>query len=242
MQNTKEKLNELNTHKAAGNQAAFNKILFEFMPHFRKVIHHKIRQMEFRGELPKNMYSAQGLVDEVYLRIFREQNREPYDENYLKARMFGIAKKILNEWKEKESGERARISTETLWENEMKALDEQYVVDAEGELVLLEELDDISYHQDEYGENLILIEEDQIEEIAQALALKDNDEPLTETEKKRLGKAYSDLPETSRAVVDYVVFGKLNEAQVASVLDVSIENITEMMGKVKARFLSVLKR
>ena len=72
------------------------------------------------------------------------------------------------------------------------------------------------------------------------MALKGDEEPLTEAERKRLGKAYSDLPETSRMVIDYLAFGKLNEEQVASVLDTNIESITRMIEKVKRRFRSVL--
>ncbi|HFB62282.1 MAG TPA: hypothetical protein ENJ69_04795 [Bacteroidetes bacterium] len=239
-QKTREQIQQLHQYKASGNQAAFNKILFEFMPHFRKVIHHKIRQMELRGLLPKNMYSAQGIVDEVYLRLYHETAGVPLDENYLKARLFYVAKKVLDEIREKECGKRPDITTEELINRELLALEEKYTVDGEGRLVLLEDLDDISYHQEEYGENLILIEEEKIDEVARTMALKGDEEPLTEAERKRLGKAYSDLPETSRMVIDYLAFGKLNEEQVASVLDTNIESITRMIEKVKRRFRSVL--
>ncbi len=241
-QNIQEQINQLNAHRKAGNQAAFNKVLFEFMPHFRKVIHHKIRQMELRGELPKNMYSAQGVVDEVYLKIFKERGTEPLDENYLKARMYIVAKEILTELKEKESGHHQTVSMEELINREMKALEENYTIDAEGKLVLLEDLDDISYHQDEYGDNLVLIEEEKIDEIARVLALKDKQRPLTDTERKRIGKVYSDLPETSRAIVEYLAIGKLNEEEIASVMDLRTENITQMVSRIRARFLSVLKK
>ncbi len=241
-QNIKEQIEQLNSHKTAGNRAAFNKVLFEFMPHFRKVIHHKIRQMELRGELPKNMYSAQGVVDEVYLRIFNESSNKSLDENYLKAKMFIVAKEILAELKEKESGHKQAISMETLIGREMQALEEDYTLDAEGELVLLEELDDISYHQEEYGDNLILIEEAKIDEIARVMELKGGSEPLTDEERKRIGKVYSDLPETSRAIVEYISFGKLSHAEVATVLNLSTENITRMVSRIRARFLSVLRK
>jgi DNA-directed RNA polymerase specialized sigma24 family protein len=241
-QNTQEQIEQLQAHKTAGNRAEFNKVLFEFMPHFRKVIHHKIRQMELRGDLPKNMYSAQGIVDEVYLRLYQESSHQPFDENYLKARMFSVAKKILGEIREKENGKGKDISMEEWFRREMQELEEPYSVDAEGELVLLEDLDDISYDQEEYGENLVLIEEEKIDELARTLSLKESDEPLTDDERKRLGKAYSDLPETSREVIDYVAFGKLNEEQVASVLEINIENISDMLEKVRTRFRSVLKK
>ncbi len=234
----KENAIKLKNHKERGEKEEFLKLINDFVPHFRKVIHHKLRQMELNGDVPVNMYSAQEIVDEIYLKIFDEYKTEYQDENRLKVVMYTIARDILNSLKEKHKG--AGLSVEKMAETELDELEENFTADADGEIVMLDDLDDISYHQKEYSDNntILLIDGEQVNEIAETYNL--NNGKLTGEQTKRLGKAYSGLPELSRSVFDHYVFAKLSFEQIAQIHRISVKTVTQMLDKIEKRLEKVL--
>ena len=226
-------LRNLQTHKDSENREAFNAILRDFLPHLRKLVRHKLRQMELRGEIPRNMYSPQEVVDDVYLRIFETFENDHSQPEKLKIRMYAVAKDVLNGIREKHQVK--KLSVETLLASETREMEEDYTVDADGDLVLVEDLDDISYHQDEYKDRILLLENQQIDELADSFELSEKHK-LGESERKLIGKAYTDLPELTRSVTDHYVFAKLTEGQIAEVHRISVEAVREILQKVRIRF------
>ena len=222
----------LKKHKETGNQQAFYKLLDEFMPRLRKLIHHKLRKMELQGLVPKNMYSAQGLTDEVFLKIYEEYHDMLQDPDKLKIKMYAVAREILNGLVNKNVAN--RLSVEVLIKEELRDLDESYTVDADGELILMEELDDISYHQDEYRDDkIILLDEAQIDQIAESFDM--DKTKLSKSGIKKIGKVYSDLPNLSQSIVDHYVFAGLTAVQIAEVHNLPAEDVQNVLDKVKNR-------
>jgi DNA-directed RNA polymerase specialized sigma24 family protein len=230
-------INKLQIHKSPGNRKEFNVLLNNFLPHLRKMVRRKLRQMEWNGDVPRNMYSAQGIVDEVYLRIFEAYGDPLAEPEKLKVKMYAVAKEVLDELKEKHKSE--KVSVETLLAEETKELQEEYTVDADGDLVMVEELDDISYHADDYKDRILLLENEQIDDLANSFALSGGRE-LTEQEMRRIGKTYTDLPELSRSVTDHFVSAGLTETQIAEVHRISVDAVREILQQVKIRFRKLL--
>jgi DNA-directed RNA polymerase specialized sigma24 family protein len=172
------------------------------------------------------------------LKIFNDYKDEFQDENRLKVVMYTYARDILNSLKEKHSG--IDISVEDMVNKELEELEEDFTADAEGEIVMLDDLDDISYHQKEYSanDNILLIAPEQVNEIAGIYNLQKGN--LTEEQTKRIGKTYSRLPELSMSVFDHYVFAKLTFEQIAEIHRISVEKVTQMLNVIKKRFEKVL--
>jgi DNA-directed RNA polymerase specialized sigma24 family protein len=230
-------ISKLQTHKSQGNKREFNVLLNNFLPHLRKMVRRKLRQMEWNGDVPRNMYSAQGIVDEVYLRIFEAYGNHLAEPEKLKIRMYAEAREVLDELKEKHHGE--VVSVETLLAQENKELQEDYTVDADGDLVMIEELDDISYHADDYKDKILLLENEQIDDLADSFELSGG-RKLTEQERKRIGKTYTDLPELSRSGTDHFVSAGLTETQIAEIQGISVNSVREILQQVIGRFRKLL--
>jgi len=230
-------LGKLKTYKEAGDKTGFNRILVNFLPHLRKLVRHKLRQMEAREEIPRNMYYAQDIVDEVYLKVYDEFHEGLIDQDKLKIKMYAVAREILLGLKEKHTGK--RVSTETLLAEETRELEEKYSADAEGEVVLVEDLDDISYHQDEYKENILILEEQQVDDLVEGFDLA-GDKELSETKTRLIGKAYNDLPELSRSVVEHYAFAKFTSAEIAEIHGMPVEEVDKILEKVKSRLKGLL--
>jgi DNA-directed RNA polymerase specialized sigma24 family protein len=181
------------------------------------------------------MYSPQEIVDEIYLKIFENFSEEWTDPSKLKLDMFLLAGKVLDEIKEKHQGK--KISFEKFYRDELKELEEEYTVDADGDLVMIEELDDISYHLDEYKDRILLLDAEQTDELLKGL---DIEEETGGESRQEISRAYSKLPELSQSVINHYVFGKLTKEEVAKVHGLPVDVITEIIEKVKIRLKGLL--
>jgi RNA polymerase sigma factor (sigma-70 family) len=231
----KVNLSDLKTHKKENDKVEFNKILAEFLPELKKLTHHKLRQWEIQGIIPKGTYSADEITDEVYLKIFDEFHDKLTNEKELKVRMLAISRELLNEIREKHS--QKRVSVESLIKEELKELEEDYTINADGEPILMEELDDISYQPKE-KEDIILLQEEHFDELAESFDLPEK-ENLSREEKLLIGKVYSDLPELTRSVIDHYVFMKLSVIEIADIHNITISNVEQMINKVKERLSNI---
>ena len=233
-------LDKLNDYKKSGDTKSFNDVLMKFLPQLKKVIRFKLRNMEKNGFIPRNMYSPQEIVDEVYLKIFEEFDDELNDESRLKVKMFKIAKEILDDIRSKHTGK--KISTELLLRDEMKELEEEYTVDADGDFVMIEELDDISYHLDDFKEKILLLDASEVGELAEdfgLLAEVDNGK-LTDSQVQNIDSVFSNLPELAQSVISHFSFGKLNIDEIAEIHGIDTDSVKEVIEKVKVRFKKVL--
>ncbi len=224
----------LKTHKEAGNREEFNKVLAEFLPELKRLIRHKLRQWEVRGIIPKNEYTTDDVTDEVYLKLYDKYPDGLSGEGELKVNLYRLANEVLGSLREKHSGK--RISVEELLARETKELEEAYTADAEGELLLMDELEevDISYQPTIVRVNVVLLEESQIGELVETFGLEEK-EALSEKDRKVIGKAYSDLPELAQSVIDHYVFVKLSKTEIADIHNISVEDVERIIGQVRSR-------
>ncbi|NPA36816.1 MAG: sigma-70 family RNA polymerase sigma factor [Chlorobi bacterium] len=227
----KVNLNNLKAHKTKNDKSEFNKLLSEFLPELKKLVSHKIRQWEIKGIIPKGTYSADEITDEVYLRIFEEFHDKLTDDKELKIKMLAISRELLDNIREKHSGK--RISVENLLKEELKDLEEDYTINADGEPILMEELDDISYQPKE-KEEIILLQEEHFIDISESFELPDKNK-LSREDKMLIGKVYSDLPELTRSVIDHYVFVKLTTVEIADIHNIPVKDVEKIIDRVKQR-------
>ena len=228
----KNDLNLLKSYKMDKNIDEFKKTLEGFLPELKKLVLYKLRQWEVKGEIPKGRYSADEITDDVYLKVFDEFHDSLIDERNLKVKMLAVSRELLNGIKEKHAQQ--TVSYEKLVAEEMKELEENYTVDSEGELILMEDLDDISY--DTHGKkNIILLQDEHVDDLAETFELPET-EGLSDEDKQKIGKIYSDLPELTRSVVDHYVFVKLSAVQIAEIHNITEDDVNWMLNRVKERF------
>ncbi|NOQ92007.1 MAG: hypothetical protein GQ552_04735, partial [Flavobacteriaceae bacterium] len=114
----------------------------------------RIRVGENLGIFPKNMYQSNGLIDEVVLSVYEKGIHNEMDVDPLKILMFDLLNTKFKGLFENEKWHKKSISTNIILEEELKQLEENFTVDAGNDLIMNEELDDISYHQDDYVQTL----------------------------------------------------------------------------------------
>ncbi len=195
----------------------------------------RIRVGENLGIFPKNMYRSNGIIDEVVLKVYEKGLQEDVDSDELRMIMFDLANGNLKTLFEKEKWHKNSISTKFILEEELKQLEENFTMDAGNDLIMNEELDDISYHQNDHERPELPYDDTQ--DIVLAF-LEINDAALFENYKNKnmLEKMYDLLPVQTSNVVDLYILGKLNLQEIATILKIEIVEVKRIIDSVKETF------
>ena len=119
------------------------------------------------------------------------------DDQEIKLKLFYLVNERLDELFKKEEFHKYTLDTTQILKEELEKLEEKFEMDLDWDLLMSDELDDISYHQEDRQQPSFLYE-DAEENIIQTLEIYDSRRDLTENKRIALNKVYSWLPfETS---------------------------------------------
>ena len=194
---------ELKKHKQENDFEQFYKKLEAFVPELKRFMTGSLKAAERQGMLDVGFYDAEGMLDEVYLEAFKAYSNET-DVKLLRRSLF---KKAIQKMDEKRALEVPdEVNVHALLKAELKLLKEDFTTDAEGDLILNTELDDISYQQKQGWSPSIHLDESLEQLMIRKLELPE--ESLLSDEKRRLlGFLYYTIPPRSKMVVELMVYG-----------------------------------
>ncbi len=200
----------------------------------------RLHEAEFRGWIPERLYEPDDLVDELLVQFYQNVDRYgQLDERTLRRELFRAAYRKLQQLLHKEAWHQSSESLEELIREELKTLEEHMTADGDGDLVFVEEIDDVSYRPLEQQQQALFdrepVELPKPEDLIAALEL---DEAILEDREafRHLLQIYLSLPELTRHILDLVAFGGLSPEEVAEIQGISKERVVEVLAKAKARF------
>ena len=195
----------------------------------------RIRVAENLGIFPRNMYKSNEIIDEVVLKVYEDGLHKSLNQDELRISMFKLVFDRLNELLESEEWHKDSISTKLILEDELRQLEENFTMDADNDLIMNEDLDDISYHlNDKEGASLPYDEEE--EGVKVLFGLNTNEKDSYWQDRKEIRKLYYKLPLTTSNIVDLYILGKLSFAERASVMKTEIAEVKEIVNFVKETF------
>ena len=223
---TLKKIQDKNT------QTEFDKKVLSAIKHLRAYTKHRLYIAESTGVLPRNMYSSSDIIDESIAKFYSKGINIDLEEMAIKLKLFKIVDNDLNELFKKEAFHKDTQSTSTILKEELDSLEEKYTIDADLDYVMNEDLEDISYQQDNKHKHLFLYD-DKNASIINALEMEDISSQHT---KKLLGKFYTWLPMNVTDIVDLFVFGKLSFEDISKIKDIEIKRIERIFEGVRKSF------
>lgn len=223
---------ELQEFYEADDQREFSKKLLSIVPHLHPYVKHRLYIAESVGILPQNMYCSNGIIDDAILKLYHDDLDVEIDTLSLELQLFKIADELIDELYIREGWHQKSISTSYFLKEELEKLEENYTVEADNELIMKEELDDICYHQNsEEKQNFIYNDMDS--DILKVI----DSEPSPEYRKQKLlGKFYSWLPIETSKIIDLFVFGKLNFEEIAKIKEITAQEVKEIIIDVRKSF------
>ncbi|MDO7171209.1 hypothetical protein [Mariniflexile sp. AS56] len=222
---TLEKLNEKAT------QTAFNKKVVSASQQLHAYVKHRLYIAESTGIIPKKMYASNGIIDESIAKFYENGYDIDVDTNTLKLKFFKIVDADLELIFKKEAFHKKTISTHSILEEELDALEEKYTIDDGFDYIMNEDLDDISYQQNGHFKHLFLYD-DNNNSVLKAF------EATTTSNKSNelIGNIYSRLPLNVSNIIDLYVFGKLKVEDISSIKTIEIKRINRIIETVKKTF------
>ncbi len=229
-------LTVLTEYKRTNNIKDFGKVLSKFIPNLRKYIRTKLKIAETKKKIPKGMYTPDDILDEIYLKVFNEFDDSDKNPDSLKLKLFMITNELLSEKIKTENWRTKKVDIDEIMKEELKTLEENFTVDADGDFVMFDELDDISYKQEEFKPNLIILGKSLEEDLIKSLDLEEKGISEDLEKRKTLGQLYAELSELSQSILDLYAFGNLSVEEIAEVQNMKVEDVERFISKIKIRF------
>ncbi|TJY33922.1 hypothetical protein [Pontimicrobium aquaticum] len=212
-------------------QTEFDKKVLSAVQHLHAYTKHRLYIAESTGVLPKNMYSSNDIIDEGIAKYYSKGINIDLEAMAIKLQLFKIVDNDLNELLKKEAFHKNTQSTSTILEEELDGLEEKFTLDADMDYVMNEDLEDISYQQN--NKKQLFLYDDKDASVINAFEMEDIS---SQHAKKLLGKFYTWLPMNVTNIVDLFIFGKLSFEEIAKIKDIEIKRIEKIFESVQRSF------
>ncbi len=213
-------------------QTKFDKKVLSIIQLLHPYVKHRLYIAESTKILPKNMYSSTGIIDDCIITLYKNRYNPDADINTIKLSLFEIVDEALKVLFKKESFHKNTISTRLILEEELHNLEEHYTIDADMDYIMSEDLDDISYKQEDGYKHLFLYENKEVS-ILKAFDIENTPSYST---KQLFSKFYSWLPLTTSNILDLYVFGKLNHEEISKIEHLEVEDVKQILETVQTQF------
>ena len=225
-------ITELHKLKRENNFEEFYKIISKDIIGLEKFASSKLKLAEKEGLIDKGFYDANGILDEVFIEVFKTFSNDT-DEKNLRQTLFLKTIQKINEKIEKEDQFADTINMNVILKEELSLLKEDYSVEADGDYVFDEELDDISYQQNSFNPVHFILDQPMELELTGKLDLSN----ASTSDKRRalFGGSFYTLPPISKTIIELYVFGNQKINEIAETLSTDLGIVEKVIERVKER-------
>ncbi|MDD3723339.1 MAG: hypothetical protein PHW92_12810 [Lutibacter sp.] len=203
------------------------------LPSLKKFAASKLKLAEKEGLIDKGFYDVNGILDEVFMEVFKKYNYN-IDEKHLRQTLFLKTIQKINHKIEKENQFAEDLNIDTILKDELNLLKEEYSVEADGDYIFDEDLDDISYKQNSFTPAQFILDQPMELEITGKLEM--SDAPLFSDRNRILfGASFYTLPPISKNIIELYVFGNQDILEISETLKVSEDKTRKVIDRVKER-------
>lgn len=221
-----EYAHHLDAYHAQKENEQFKHLIKKLLPSLHSYI---LRYLKTHGQKIKLHMSVQEIIDEVYIHLFDRFNERPVSSESLSSWIYNITREYLEKHLKENPIERNQLDISKLAEAELKTLEEKITTDAEGDIILLEELDDISYNYEHYGPEVL---------SENAFVEYPDINPVSED----IQNALDCCSETERMIFEMYWIDELSETEIGKSLGIDKEQVLEIITNVTQRIESQIKQ
>ena len=214
--------------KMEGNSAEFNKQLLKIIPPLHQYIERRLRTALTRKLLPQGKYQAEYYVDELIIHV-NDDFEGIKGPNDFYPWLFQKADLLIEATTEKEVYDASILDNlENYSRLEWDGLEEKFSREADGDLVFLEELDDISYRNYDRPMTSYFFGEDQ-----QLLIRRLDEEFGREQIDRHLDIVLYHMPLEMQVVFDLLVYHHFSLEEIARIRNSSKEKVSQLLNEVQ---------
>lgn len=220
----KQTLPSLIKLKKEENKIAFNKLLLEIVPEIRKYLIKRIKTAIHKNHSLKNKYVPNDFIDQLFIETYDHiENFSNEDEFYVW--LYKKTNELLDDAiTEDEFDELFFKNIDNYSKPEWDEMQENYSTDGDGDLLMIEELDDMSYsHNNDYTLNHVFVENKE-----KALIEKIDKDLNTEEIQSHIAMVLHNLPLAMRTVFELHTNQHLELKEIAQIRNNTHEEVEQL--------------
>lgn len=219
----------LEKYKSENDQRAFYATFVSIIPELRKYLGTRLAAMIHQGHFPHNFYKEDDFVDDLFISIYENFESLESEEDFYMY-LFSEMDAILKTVERKEHNLHQPLEDiETYAKVERDRLREKITAQLDGDLILQQELDDISYAQNESAYTTIF-EEDSMKMIEDHLDRNHTHSLSSEQVDQLILK----LPQSVRNIATLYIHFHLNIPEIVKVTQLSHKEVTSIINEIKS--------
>ena len=224
--------------KKKKDRVAFNKLLLEIAPEIKKYVVSRMRTAIKKDHFPKNKYAPDDFIDQLFIETYEHiEDFSNEDEFYLW--LYKKTNELLDDVITEETFDDLFFTNiDDYSKQEWNQLEEKFTAEGDGDLIMNEDLDDISYYKDAFTTKDVFIENTESELIKRL------DESLHEEEIDRhIETVLHNLSQPMRTVFQLFTKQHLTLEEISAVQKDSVEKVNQLLNDArKALKVSLFNR
>ena len=222
------KFSDLLRFKKEGDQSSFNNVLLKAMPAVKLYVRKNLNRALATGKVDKNKYRADDFIDQLFIEVYDHVD-EIDNEKELYLWMYKKVDELLDDALVEEEFDSVFFENiDNYSKPEWDAMEEKFSTDGDGDLVMIDELDDISYSKNDYVLNHVFIEDNDQKVINQLDKKLDN-----ENIKKHSETVMRMLPTPMQKVYDLFTDHQFTVAEIAQIRNSTIKEVESLLEAAK---------
>jgi len=221
-------LSVLKKSRHENNRKAFDDLMEELLPEIKLYIKRQVAIALQNQTLPKGKYKVEDFTDELYIQAF-DNILDLTESSSMHKWLFAKADEVLEDTIIEEEFDNSFFKNidEYTYE-ERDAMEEIFTRDGDGDLVMLEDLDDLSYPKQNYVLEdvfVINVEKELIDKISAR---------MTNTEiHRQVETILLCLPFTMRTIFELAVYHNFNVVEIAEIKKIDRQDVEAILTQAK---------
>lgn len=215
---------ELIKFKKEENRASFNSQLLKIMPELKKYINGRLNAAIKKGNFSKNKFKADGFVNQLFIEIY-DNIDEVKEEKDFYLWLFKKTNELLEDTIiEEEFDDLFFKNIDKYSKPEWDAMEQEFSTDGDGDLLMIEELDDSSYNHNDYILNHEFIQ-DNIKALIEKIDKDLNDNAIN----RHVKTVLHNLPLSMQTVFELSTQQHLNVEEIAQVRNSTVKEVENLL-------------
>ncbi len=220
----KQILPNLKNLKKEKDEAEFYDLLSKVIPNIRSYIIKRIKTATLKNHFPKNKYVPNDFIDQLFIEIYNHIENLP-DEDEFYVWLYKKTNELLEDAIiEEEFDDLFFKNIDDYSKQEWDEMEENFTAESDGDLIMQEDLSDISYHQNPFTIQDIFTEN------TESKLVKQIDENLHQEEIDRhIQFVLHNLPLQTQNVFELYTKHHLTIAEIAKVKNISMNHTKQLL-------------
>lgn len=219
---------DLITFKKEENRVSFNKQLLNILPELKKYSNGRLNTAIKKGDFSKNKYKADDFIDQLFIEIYDHIDEVKKEKNFYLWLFKKINELLEDIIIEEEFDDFFFKNIDNYSKPEWDEMAENYSIDGDGDLLMIEELDDMSYNHNDYTLNHVFIEDNE-KKLTEQLDLSINKEDIN----KHIKMVLHNLPLPMRTVFELSTQQHLNLEEIAQLKNTTYNEVKKRLDDAK---------